>query len=371
MQIISGRLLDIPARAMRSVNIHIDAGRIAAIEPSESAGDQLICPGFVDAHIHIESSMVVPYEFARIALTHGTIATISDPHEIANVCGTEGVEYMLNNAREAKLKFHFGAPSCVPATGYESSGAVIGPEEVRDLLSRKDIYYLSEVMNFPGVLNGQDDVLQKIEAAKAQEKPIDGHAPGLRGDTAQKYIAAGITTDHECFTLDEALDKLSFGMKILIREGSAARNFDALHPLLKSHPTQCMLCSDDMHPDELLIGHINHVVARAVALGYDLYDVLYTACIHPVEHYRMRNGILRVGDPADFIILEDLVSFKVKKTFIDGECVASDGTCTLPVKSHPVINRFNTRKVDVSAFHVTDRQTAIRIIQARDGQATL
>lgn len=368
MKSLSGRLVDIPNRTIRNAVIHIEGGKIRAIEHADTVDPVYLCPGFVDAHIHIESSMLLPYEFARIALTHGTVATISDPHEIANVCGVEGVEYMLENARNAKLKFHFGAPSCVPATGFETAGATIGPEAVDALLARADIHYLSEVMNFPGVLNGQEDVMQKIAAAKKHFKPIDGHAPGLRGETAGRYISNGISTDHECFTLEEALDKLSYGMKILIREGSAARNFEALHPLLGSHPGMCMLCSDDMHPDELLLGHINRLVARAVALGYDLFDVLYAACIHPVEHYRMQNGLLRIGDPADFVVLENLNDFRVKQTYIDGECVASDGTCVLPPTKHSCINRFKERIVSESEFSVKDQQKPLRIIEARDGQ---
>ncbi|MFM9009118.1 MAG: amidohydrolase family protein, partial [Bacteroidota bacterium] len=354
MKTLSGRLIDIPNRSIRNALIRIEGGKIHSIEDADTVDSVYLCPGFVDAHIHIESSMLVPYEFARIALTHGTVATISDPHEIANVCGVEGVEYMLENAKNAKLKFHFGAPSCVPATGFETAGATIGPRDVDALLARADIHYLSEVMNFPGVLNGQEDVMQKIAAAKKHRKPIDGHAPGLRGETAGRYIANGFSTVHECFTLEEALDKLSYGMKILIREGSAARNFEALHPLLGSHPGMCMLCSDDMHPDELLLGHINRLAARAVALGYDLFDVLHAACIHPVEHYRMQNGLLRVGDPADFVVLENLSDFRVLQTYIDGECVASKGTCVLPATKHTCINRFKERDVTEADFSVKD-----------------
>lgn len=365
---ITGQWIDIENRCIRGGYFTLRDGKIEGFTDSEAYEDRFILPGFTDAHIHIESSMLVPYEFARIALRHGTVATISDPHEIANVCGVDGVLYMLENARDARLKFHFGAPSCVPATSFESAGAVLGPEQVHQLLQRDDIYYLSELMNYPGVLFEDPEVLQKIRYAQRCHKPVDGHAPGLRGAQAAQYIRAGITTDHECFTLEEALEKISYGMKILIREGSAARNFDALHPLLKLHPRQCMFCCDDKHPDELLAGHINVHVARAVALGYDLFDVLYAACIHPKLHYRMRQGILRPGDPADFILVDNLTDFRVLETYIDGECLCHDGVCHLPAKTHPLINRFASREITPDEFAVPAAGSTLRVIEVYDGQ---
>lgn len=366
--IISGKWIDILQRKITGGFFTLSEGKIQSFTAADKYEDRFILPGFTDAHIHIESSMLVPYEFARVALQHGTVATISDPHEIANVCGTRGVLYMLENARDAKLKFHFGAPSCVPATNFESAGAVLGPEDVLALLQRDDIYYLSEMMNYPGVLFNDPDVLQKIAYAQQCNKPVDGHAPGLRGEDAARYIAAGISTDHECFTLEEALDKIQHGMKILIREGSAARNFNALHPLLKSHPEMCMFCCDDKHPDELLAGHINVHVARAVALGYDLYDVLYAACIHPKYHYTMRQGILRTGDPADFIIIDNIADFKVLETWIDGACVYKDGICSLPAKTHPRINQFTASAITPGDLAVKAEGTMLRVIEAYDGQ---
>ncbi|MDR3716491.1 MAG: adenine deaminase [Puia sp.] len=284
-----------------------------------------ILPGFVDAHVHIESSMLVPAQFARLAVVHGTVGTVSDPHEIANVCGLEGVEFMIENGNTVPFKFNFGAPSCVPATIFETAGASLDAGLVEELLKKNSIKYLSEMMNFPGVLNKDPEVMKKIAAAHRAGKPVDGHAPGLRGEQAREYIAAGISTDHECFTAEEALDKLRYGMKILIREGSAAKNFEALIGLLSEFPDQMMFCSDDKHPDSLEAGHIDRLCARAVAKGIDVFKVLKAACVNPVLHYRLDIGLLQTGDPADCIVVEDLVDFKVLKTYIDGELVAENG----------------------------------------------
>ncbi|MBK9400683.1 MAG: adenine deaminase [Bacteroidetes bacterium] len=368
LKTISGKWVDILNRRICEGTFTIENGQISSFKEEAIAEEIYILPGFIDAHIHIESSMLLPYEFARIALTHGTVATVSDPHEIANVLGLEGVYYMLENAKDAKLKFHFGAPSCVPATSFESSGAVMGPAAVETLLQRDDIFYLSEMMNYPGVLYGDQEVLQKIALAKHYNKPVDGHAPGLRGKDVKQYIDAGISTDHECFTLDEALEKISHGMKILIREGSAARNFEALHPLLRSHPESCMFCCDDKHPDELLLGHINLHVSKAIALGYDLYDVLYAACIHPVMHYNLPVGILRPGDPADFIITKNLADFKPEMTVINGEVVAEKGNSFLPEKKHHIINNFNSSPISPTSLEVNDEGNLLRVIEAYDGQ---
>ena len=364
---ITGQFVDIPNRRTFPAKITIDAGAIKAIEEVDQADDHYIMPGFIDAHIHIESSMLVPYEFAKIALTHGTVATVSDPHEIANVMGIEGVQYMIDNASDAKLKFHFGAPSCVPATQYETAGAQIGQEEIQQLMASRDIYYLSEMMNYPGVLANDPTIGHKIASAKKYGKPVDGHAPGLRGKDAEKYIAAGISTDHECVALDEAIDKLSFGMKIIIREGSAAKNFNALHYLIKDYADQLMFCSDDKHPDDLIKGHINQLIVHAIALGYDLYDVLSIGCINPVHHYNMRSGILRIGDPADFILVKDVKSFEVIETYIDGVSVMSHNHTSLEIKHHDIINNFNVLKVDSQSFKVSKDQHGHPVIKAFEG----
>jgi adenine deaminase len=324
---IRGQFVDILARRIFPASVVITAGKIERITEIEEAPPYFILPGFVDAHVHIESSLMPPSEFARMAITHGTVATISDPHEIANVLGIEGVHYMIENGKQVPFYFHFGAPSCVPATSFETAGASLNAQQVDTLLQSKDIFYLSEMMNFPGVIFDEEEVHDKIKAAHTINKPVDGHAPGLTGTQLKKYVDAGISTDHECFTLKEAEEKLALGMKILIREGSAARNFDTLIPLLDTHFEQLMFCSDDKHPDSLLLGHINQLVARALALGNDLFKVLQVACINPWKHYGMKQGILREGDSADFIVVNNWQEVKVLHAYVAGKLQAENGIC--------------------------------------------
>ena len=366
--VIQGRLVDLHRRVIFPAEIEIEAGRISRVDRLENAPGRCLIPGFVDAHVHVESSMLPPAEFARLAVRHGTVATVSDPHEIANVLGVEGVEFMLENARRTPFKFCFGAPSCVPATSFETAGARLDVEAVARLLARPDIGYLSEVMNWPGVLAGDPDMLGKIAATKSAGKPVDGHAPGLRGDDARRYAAAGIETDHECCTLEEALDKIAAGMLISIREGSAARNFAALEPLLKSHPDRCMLCCDDVHPNALVKGHIDALVARAVRGGANVFDVLRAACVRPVEHYRLPVGLLRVGDAADFVIVDDLENFRVRETWIDGQCVARDGKSLLPAVRATPLNRFAAQPIEVPQLRVAVVSSRVQAIEAYDGQ---
>ena len=311
---IQGQIVDIENKRIYSGELTVENGKIKSIIEKEHPVKNFILPGFIDAHIHIESSMLVPSEFAKIAVLHGTVATISDPHEIANVLGVAGVHYMIENGKKVPLKFHFGAPSCVPATFFETAGAIIDSDQIAALMASPDIYYLSEMMNYPGVLFEDEEVLKKIAWAKQFNKPIDGHAPGLRGEPIKKYISAGISTDHECFTYDEAAEKLSLGMKVLIREGSAAKNFDALIDLLHENYENMMFCSDDKHPDDLILGHINLLCARAVAKGFDVFKVLQMACINPVCHYKMDVGLLKEKDAADFIVVEDLIDLKFLQT---------------------------------------------------------
>jgi adenine deaminase len=371
--IIKGNIVDILSKKIFYGQIEVVENKISTIkELNNVAVDQepYILPGFIDSHVHIESSMLIPSEFARLAVLHGTTGTISDPHEIANVCGIEGVHFMIENGKTVPFKFHFGAPSCVPATIFETAGAVLNVKDVEDLLALDDIFYLSEMMNFPGVLHSDEEVIQKIAAAKKINKPVDGHAPGLRGETAKIYIDAGMSTDHECFTAGEALDKLSFGMKILIREGSAAKNFDALIDLMHEHYENMMFCSDDKHPDSLTEGHINQLCARAVAKGIDVFKVLQAACTNPVLHYKMKNGILREGDAADFIVVKDLINFDVKQTYIDGELVAENGKTFIKSVAIMPINKFDCKEKSVEDFavHAKENQTEIFVIEALEGQ---
>lgn len=388
---ITGNLVDIHQQKIYPAEVIVERERITAIHNLESLPangrnpECYILPGFIDSHVHIESSMLIPSEFARLAVVHGTVATVSDPHEIANVGGMKGVEYMIENGKTVPFKFHFGAPSCVPATSFETAGAVISPDDIEELMQRKEILYLSEMMNFPGVLNQDEEVMKKIASAKKHNKPVDGHAPGLRGDLAKKYINAGISTDHECFTSEEALDKLKYGMKIIIREGSAAKNFEALIGLLNDHEDMMMFCSDDKHPDSLVDGHINQLCARAVARGIDIFKVLKAACMNPVNHYKLKVGLLRQNDFADFVIVNDLKKFEVIQTYINGQLVAENGKTLIESQKAAVINNFNCdprSKTDIVLKGISgdernqsgwlradgEKQLKIPVIEALDGQ---
>jgi adenine deaminase len=371
--IIKGLFTDIEGRSIYPCEIQVEKGKITSVQKIDEELEvppYFILPGFIDAHVHIESSMLVPSEFARLAVVHGTVGTVSDPHEIANVCGLEGVDYMIANGATVPFKFNFGAPSCVPATLFETAGAELNAGDVDALLQRKEIRYLSEMMNFPGVLHRDEEVMKKIASAKKWGKPVDGHAPGLRGADAQQYINAGISTDHECFTEEEARDKLEKGMKILIREGSAAKNFDALIPLLNEYPEHMMFCSDDKHPDSLVEGHINELCARAIAKNIDLFHVLQAACINPVTHYKLGVGLLREGDPADFILVKDLTNFEVYETYINGQVVARNGKSLVGKVQAGVVNRFscNPKKKEDFRLEAPGVPQFIPVIEALDGQ---
>lgn len=369
---ITGNLVDVHQKRIYPAEIKVEEGKIISIkEIHDLHGNpaNFILPGFIDAHVHIESSMLVPSEFARLAVVHGTVATVSDPHEIANVCGLPGVAFMIRDGKTVPFKFHFGAPSCVPATHFETAGATLDPDDVKKLLENDDIFYLSEMMNFPGVLHEDADVLKKIAAAHHLLKPVDGHAPGLRGEDAKKYIAAGISTDHECFTGEEALDKLQNGMKIIIREGSAAKNFEALIHLLHEYPDQMMFCSDDKHPDSLVKEHINALCVRAIAKGIDIFKVLQAACVNPVHHYKMKVGLLKEGDAADFITVKDLKDLEVVETYIDGRLVAKNGKTKIESGRSETINNFSCTKKNITDFEFAwKNEDKIFVIEALDGQ---
>jgi len=365
---VKGNIVDILNKRIFKGEVCLENGQISAIREVNHEVENYILPGFVDAHIHIESSMVVPSEFAKIAVVHGTVATVSDPHEIANVLGVKGVDFMIENGKKVSLKFNFGAPSCVPATSFESAGAIIDAADIKLMMENPDIKYLAEMMNYPGVLFDDEEVLKKIEHAKNNNKPIDGHAPGLRGDDVTKYIAAGISTDHECFTFDEALEKLQKGMKVLIREGSAAKNFEALIALLPEHFENMMFCSDDKHPDDLLLGHINQLCERAVAKGIDVFKVLQAACVNPVKHYNLEVGLLQKGDAADFILVDNLKEFNVLETYINGELVAKNGESFVKSVPFEILNNFNTDKKKVADFRFESSANKIRVIEALDGE---
>ncbi|WMX13961.1 MULTISPECIES: adenine deaminase [unclassified Aureispira] len=365
--IIKTNYVDINNRTIFAAKIELKDKKIAQITPINESVEGYAIPGFVDAHVHIESSMLIPSEFARLAVIHGSVGTVSDPHEIANVMGLEGVYYMIENGKKVPFKFNFGAPSCVPATSFETAGAEIDVEGIKTLMADNDIKYMAEMMNYPGVIFEDPMVMAKLAAAKAANKPIDGHAPGVRGEQIQKYIQAGISTDHECFELEEALEKLSLGMKVIIREGSAAKNFDTLISILPEHTANVMFCSDDKHPDDLMLGHINQLAARAVAQGIPLFDVLQVACINPVQHYNLDIGLLQVGDWADFAIVKDLQNFEVEATYINGQLVAQDGKSLIHRVDEVAINNFNTYPKEAKEFVCVPQTETLHVIKAIDG----
>lgn len=365
---VSGHIVDVVKGIIFDGIIQIADGIITDIKHSDNIENQYIIPGLIDAHVHIESSMLVPAEFARLAVVHGTVATVSDPHEIANVLGIQGVEYMIENGNKTPFYFFFGAPSCVPATSFESSGAVIDANQIEQLLNRDDIFYLSEMMNFPGVLYGDEQIKQMLQAAARVKKPVDGHAPGLDKDGIAIYAKAGITTDHECSTKEEAVEKIKNGMKILIREGSAARNFDALIPLMNLFPQELMFCSDDKHPDELTEGHINRLIKRAIHAGYNFMDIIRACTLNPIKHYNLPCGMLQVGQTADMVVIDNLQEFNVLSTFIKGQLVASAGKTFLVTAAYPSPNCFVAESVNADSLAVPLQAGKIRVIDAQDGE---
>ncbi|WP_405565379.1 adenine deaminase [Polaribacter sp. Asnod6-C07] len=366
--IVQGNIVDIQNKTIFKGEVEVKNDKIIAIREVNHNKENYILPGFIDAHIHIESSMLVPSEFAKIAVVYGTVATVSDPHEIANVLGVKGVDFMIENGKKVPLKFNFGAPSCVPATSFESAGAIINADDIKKMMENSDIKYLAEMMNYPGVLFDDKEVLAKIKHAKNNNKPIDGHAPGLRGDDATKYIDAGISTDHECFSFDEAKEKLEKGMKVIIREGSAAKNFEALIDLLPDNYENMMFCSDDKHPDDLLLGHINQLCERAVAKGFDVFKVLQAACINPVKHYNLDVGLLQKDDFADFVVVDSLEKFNVLETYINGELVAKNGNSFVKDVAFEVLNNFNTDIKKIEDFRFASSAAKIKVIEALDGE---
>lgn len=365
---VKANYIDILNRSIFPVEIFVENGKITAINPINERLRTYVLPGFIDAHIHIESSMLLPSEFAKVAVLHGTVATVSDPHEIANIMGVEGINYMIENSKTVPFHFFFGAPSCVPATCFETAGAELDSHDVGHLMQNPDIWYLAEVMNYPAVIAREPEMMAKINAAHQCGKPVDGHAPGIRGKQIADYINAGISTDHECFTFEEGQEKLNLGMKVIIREGSAAKNFEALIPLLNLYPQQIMFCSDDKHPDDLLDGHINLLVKRALSLGYNLFDILFAACILPVKHYNLPVGLLQKNDSADFIIIDSLENFNIIETYIKGVCVAQNQQSLIQTNSFRAINKFNCNPVRPQQLELKLSNSKVKIIKVHNRQ---
>ncbi|MDM8001631.1 MAG: adenine deaminase [Bacteroidota bacterium] len=365
---IAGKIIDVHKRRIYPGIVTVSAGKIESVTETEESPDHYIMPGLADAHVHIESSMLVPSHFAVATVRYGTVAVVTDPHEIANVLGKEGVRFMLDNAASVPVKMIFGAPSCVPATSSESAGAKIGSADIKELLEEGRIKFLAEMMNFPGVIYDDAEVHLKLEAAINAGVPIDGHAPGLTGEELKKYIAAGISTDHECTSLEEALEKISGGMKILIREGSAAKNLEVLAPLLSYYPADVMLCTDDLHPETLVRGHVNKLVARLILSGYDMFDVIRAASVNTFEHYKIDAGTLRPGDPADFIVVDDPSYMNVSQTWIDGKCVYDGEKALFTPGEITKINKFKCTRLLPDEIRVINEGGKINLIVARNGE---
>lgn len=365
---ISGNIIDINQGRIYPGTIRIKGGKIQSVRASDTTEAQYILPGFIDAHIHIESSLLVPSEFARLAAVHGTVAAVSDPHEIANVLGLKGIDFMLDNAAKVPFKFFFGAPACVPATTFETTGAKFGPDELHKLLNRNDIYFLSEMMNVPGVLNASPQENNKLDIARLYGKRADGHSPGLRGTQAARYVKAGISTDHECLTLEEAREKIGYGMKILIREGSAARNLNELMPLIDEFPQRVMFCSDDRHPDDLVEEHIRHMVLRAIKAGLDLFNILQAACLNPIDHYGLDVGKLKKGDSADFIVIDNLEEMNIMAAYNQGQKTAEEGRSLISRISVEPINIFRAMTKSAADYSVPARPGKLKVIEVIEDQ---
>lgn len=368
MYIIEGNIVDVVHKKIYPGRIHVSNGYIRNIVPGKVNLDQYIMPGFVDAHVHIESSMLTPEAFGALAIKHGTVGVVADPHEITNVLGTEGFRYMLDDAGNAVIKIRYGVPSCVPATPLETSGADINAKTIESLFQEDKRFHLAEMMNFPGVIVGDDDVMEKISVARRYGRVIDGHAPGLRGEELKKYAEAGISTDHECAEIGEAMEKIKLGMHILIREGSAAKNFEALIPLMNEYPEKLMFCTDDAHPDELSVRHIKQMVIRALEKGYDFWSVLRSTTLNPVRFYNLDMGLLQEGDPADFLVCDDLKNMKIHGVYVNGNRVYDGDNAVRNSGKSGVINNFRAGRITKEDINVHYRDgRRIRVIQAQDG----
>jgi len=369
LQRVSGNIVDVLNSRIYPGTIEIAGGRIKEITRDSGRHNAFILPGFIDSHVHIESSLLPPSEFARLSVCHGTVAVVADPHEIANVLGLRGIRYMIDDAKKVPLKFYFGAPPCVPATGFETSGAVITKDDIEELFKDGDAHFLSEVMDFPSVLRHEPSIMEKIETARRYNKPIDGHAPGLRGEGLKRYIEAGIMTDHESIAVDEAIEKIGEGMRLQIREGSEARDFEALYGLLNSEHERCMLCCDDILPHDLAQRHIDKIVRMAITKGIDIMKVLRPACINPVFHYNLDVGLLQKGDHADLIVTDNLRELNILMTVINGHVVAEHGRPLIPKRRPEIINNFHTHPKEPSDFLVRARAGSrlINVIEVIDG----
>jgi adenine deaminase len=348
--VIEGNLVDVVREAVFPARIETSHGIITLIERVDKEFRDFLVPGLIDAHIHIESSLLSPSRFAEAAVPHGTTAVIADPHEIANVLGLEGIDYMVRDAAAVPLRFYFTAPSCVPATPFETSGAVLGPREVEKLLERDNFIALGELMNYPGAIRGDPDVIAKIDVARRLRKPVDGHCPLLSGEPLRAYVGLGISTDHECTTAAEALEKHALGMRVMVREGSVSKDLEALAPFARDH--EFLLVSDDLLLPDLLRGHLDRSLAAAVSLGIDPFRALRAATINPARHYGLPLGLLEAGRMADIVRVADLGSFRILEVYIGGRRAAGQGRPTFVARPEPLPGRLSVRERSPRDFAV-------------------
>ena len=364
---VEGNIVDVVKRLIFKGKITVLNGRIFTIEECNVESELFILPGLIDSHIHIESSMMTPSSFAELAVRKGTVAVVSDPHEICNVLGVEGLNFMLDDAKKANLKFFFGAPSCVPATNFESSGAEIDYKQIENLMKRDDIWFLSEMMNFPSVINNDFETIEKLNSAKKYKKPIDGHAPMISGNNLKSYFNSGISTDHECTDIDEAIEKIKNNVKIQIREGSAAKNFDKLASLIDLYPESVMFCSDDLHPDDLYIAHIDKFIRKSLKFNLNIFNILRASSYNPKYHYNLPVGLLQIGDSADFIVVDTLEDFNVQQTYINGEKIFDYKQDSKNVENTIKINKFRTNLINEEDIIIEAKFDKIKVIVVEDG----
>jgi len=368
MILLRGNILNVFTGDIYPAEIIIEDGIIKMVRKIKADFDGILLPGFIDSHTHIESSLMTPSSFAEATIPHGTTAVISDPHEIANVMGLEGIDFMIDDSKRVPLKFFFTAPSCVPATEFETAGAKIGINEIRTLLERDDIVALGEMMDFPGVISENPEVIKKIEVAREACKPIDGHAPLLSGDDLCKYVEKGISTDHESVYAEEAREKKELGMKIMIREGSSAKNLQDLASMGGD-----FLVSDDIEPRDLIEGHMNAILRKAVEYGIDEVEAVRMVTINPADHYSLDFGAIAPGRSADIVLVDNLKNFTVKKVFIDGRLVAKDGKRLFKIRGEertPLQGKIRIKDLEPSRLEIQapGNKARVRIINVFDGQ---
>ena len=375
-----GTVVNVFTEKTEVADIAIEDGYIAGIgdyegEHNVDLSGRYICPGFIDGHIHIESAMVSPPEFEKAVLPHGTTAVIADPHEIGNVAGCQGIDYMLETTKDLDLDVFIMMPSCVPATALYESGAVLGPEDLKPYYDNPRVLGLAEVMNSLGVVAGMDDLMGKLSDAGSRGMVIDGHAPFLEGNGLNAYVCAGVLSDHECSDIDEALKKLGRGQYIMIREGTAARNLEALMPLFAApYYERCMLVTDDKHPGDLIsMGHIDYIIRKAVSLGADPIKAIKMGTLHSARYFGLKDrGAVMPGLRADLAVLEDLKDFRVLAVYKDGKLAAEKGVCIQEKEDKSrelasafprVFDSFHLDEITLKDLELEKKGTMQRVIQ--------